>query len=351
MKILIYGAYGYTGELIARLAKKQGLNPVLAGRNKQKTESLAQALGFDYLAFGLDDSKSLNEALQGVDLVLHCAGPFSQTAKPMMLACLATKTHYLDITGEYEIFELAKSLDQQAKEAGILLLPGVGFDVVPSDCLANQLHDKLPDATHLELAFMGEASSSRGTSLTMIESIPKGGALRKDGMIHKVPLANSQKTLNLDGKNKTFVSIPWGDISTAFHSTGIPNITVYTAMHPGQIKKLKFFQKWTWVMKFNFVQNYLKNKVRATVTGPSEKSRNKAKSYFWGQVTNDEGKQVTARLTTLEGYKLTSITALMIVDTLSKEDITAGFQTPASLLGSDYILKVENTSLLASSTS
>jgi short subunit dehydrogenase-like uncharacterized protein len=346
MRFLIYGAYGYTGELISRLAREKGFRPILAGRNGQKTAALADELGFEYLTFSLGESEKLNAALKSVDLILHCAGPFSNTAKPMMLACLETNTHYLDITGEYEVFEYAYTLNKQAIDSGVLLLPGVGFDVVPSDCLANQLRAKLPDATHLELAFMGESTASRGTSLTMIESIPKGGAIRKEGLITSVPIAHKQKTLNLDGKDKTFVSIPWGDVSTAFHSSGIPNVIVYTAMHPGQIKKVKMFQKWNWVMKINWVQNYFKKKVKAKVVGPSEESRNKAKSYLWGQVVNSKGDQVSARLTTLEGYKLTSITALLIIEELSKNSISTGFHTPASLLGSDFILQVENTSLL-----
>lgn len=343
MKFLIYGAYGYTGQLISKLAKKKGLTPILAGRDAVKTMALAKELGFEHCSFDLSESAKLKEALNKVELVLHCAGPFTSTAKVMMEACLDTKTHYLDITGEIEVFELGASMDQKAKDAGILLMPGVGFDVVPSDCLASYLKSKLPDATHLELAFMSESSTSRGTALTMTQGIGKGGAVRKDGKIIPVPHVYASRKLNLDGKEKNFVSIPWGDVSTAYRSTAIPNIMVYTAMHPGQVKKMKTVQKWKWFFNLGFVQNYLQNKVKKTVTGPSEQMREDSHCYLWGEVRNQAGETKEAKLTTPEGYKLTAITSLMIVEELSKKPPTSGYQTPAIMFGADFILNVENT--------
>ncbi|WP_420580481.1 saccharopine dehydrogenase family protein [Reichenbachiella sp.] len=342
MKFLIYGAYGYTGKLISNLAKEKGFSPILAGRDENKTKSLAEELGFDYRSFDLSESDKLRDALNEVELVLHCAGPFSSTAKTMMQACLATKTHYLDITGEIEVFELGASFDHKAKDAGILIMPGVGFDVVPSDCLASYLKSKLPDATHLELAFMSESSTSRGTALTMTQGIGKGGAIRKEGKIVPVPHAYTSRNLNLDGKEKSFVSIPWGDVSTAFRSTKIPNIVVYTAMHPGQIKKMKFVQKWRWFFKLGFVQSFLQNKIKKSVTGPSEQMREESHCYLWGEVKNAAGETRSAKLTTPEGYKLTAITSLLIVEKLSEQMSEIGFQTPSMAFGADLIMEVEN---------
>lgn len=343
MKFLIYGAYGYTGLLISKLAKSKGLEPILAGRDHEKTKNLAKELKLEYRHFELSEAAKLDNALREVDLVLHCAGPFSSTAKIMMKACIATQTHYLDITGEIEVFELGASMDEEAKAAGIVLMPGVGFDVVPSDCLAAHLKSVLPDASSLELAFMSESSTSRGTALTMTQGIGKGGAIRKSGKIIPVPHAYASRKLNLDGKDKTFVSIPWGDVSTAYYSTGIPNIMVYTAMHPGQIKKMRTVQKWRWFFNLGFVQNYLQKKVRKTVTGPSEQMREESNCYLWGEVSNASGVKKSAKLTTPEGYKLTAITSLMVIEELTKMLPDAGFQTPAKVYGADFILKVENT--------
>ena len=150
-RFLIYGVYGYTGELIARYAAERGLAPVVAGRNEAKTRAIAEQHGFEHRVFALDDLAAIDAALAEVDVVLHCAGPFSLTSRPMVEACLRNKKHYTDITGEIAVFEACAERDKQAHDAGVMLMPGVGFDVVPSDCLAKHLKDRLPTATHLTL--------------------------------------------------------------------------------------------------------------------------------------------------------------------------------------------------------
>ena len=164
--LLLYGANGYTGELIAREARARDLQPILAGRNTLAIERLAKELGCEFRSFALEDEACVARGLEGVSLVLHCAGPFSSTARPMIAACLRARAHYLDITGEIEVFEWAHDLDAKARAAGILLCPGAGFDVVPSDCLAAQLKRAMPDATHLALGFDSRSTPSRGSTDT-----------------------------------------------------------------------------------------------------------------------------------------------------------------------------------------
>ena len=167
-KVLLYGANGYTGTLIARYAKEYNLAPILAGRNKKEIETLAAQLNLPYKVFSLDDAAALNTALGEVAVVIHAAGPFHYTAKQMVEACIATGTHYLDINGDIAVFEFIKKYNEQAKQAGVMLLPGSGFDVVPTDCLALSLKNQLPDATHLEIVFIPVGSQiSHGTASTM----------------------------------------------------------------------------------------------------------------------------------------------------------------------------------------
>src|SRR5215211_4167475 len=133
---LIYGSYGYTGQLIVARAIQEGMRPILAGRSEKKLRAQAEQSGLDCRAFSLSDSAKLDSALLDVDAVLHCAGPFVHTYRQMAEACLRTRRHYVDISGEILGFEALAAMDSQAKAAGIMLLPGAGFDVVPSDCLA-----------------------------------------------------------------------------------------------------------------------------------------------------------------------------------------------------------------------
>jgi short subunit dehydrogenase-like uncharacterized protein len=336
---LIYGANGYTGELITRYAAERGLKPILAGRNAAKVEALANRYGFDFRAFDLSDPSKLDAALSEVEFVLHCAGPFSLTSAAMVEACLRTKRHYLDITGEISVFEAMAARSEQAQEAGIMIMPGVGFDVVPSDCLAKHLKNRLPSATHLTLAFYGMGKISHGTQATMTMNVGRGGAIRQNGEIVNVPAAWKTREIDFGKVKKTSVTIPWGDVSTAFYSTGIPNIEVYTVVPEPQLKLLKLSRYLGWLLATAPVQNILQKQIPAG--GPSDEERAKGKTYLWGEATDDAGNKVESRQTGPEGYTLTALTALAIAEKILDGNFCAGFQTPAKCYGADLILEIQ----------
>lgn len=342
---LIYGAYGYTGELIARLAVEKGHRPLLAGRDEAKLRRLAEALHLPYVTLDLRDKEQLQELLKRVPLVINCAGPFSQTAQPLVAACLRQGKHYLDITGEIEVFEWIASQHEAATMAGVVLLPGVGFDVVPSDCLAAWLKSQLPDAQSLELAFYGAAQASRGTALTMVEGLSKGGMVRRNGVLTSVPMPYLTKEIAfLPGQTRTATSIPWGDVSTAWYSTGIPDIVVYMALEKRLLRAMKLTRYLNWLLRKKWVQQFLKKLVRKRIpSGPDERHRTTGRSYLWGEVRNRAGKSVRGRLETPEGYHLTAMTALLSVEKVLRGGISPGFTTPSQAFGSDFILLVEGT--------
>jgi len=332
---LIYGANGYTGELIAREAVQRGLRPILAGRKHEAITALAASLGLESHIFGLDDPKAIEAGLKDCAVVLHCAGPFSHTAKPMIEACLHTHTHYLDITGEIAVFEMAATFDAVARLAGIMVLPGVGFDVVPTDCIAAHLKSQLPTATHLTLAFRGLGRTSRGTTLTALESIATAGMIRCDGRL--LPVPGAWKTRRVDFGNGrgpiSTVTIPWGDVATAYYNTGIPNIEVYMALKPKLIFLLKVGRYLKWLIKSAPVQNFLAAQIKAMPPGPTTEQRARSISYVWGEVRDDSGQTATARFTAPDGYTLTVLTALAIVEKTLGGHHPIGFQTPAKAYG------------------
>lgn len=344
-QILIYGAYGYTGRLITQEALDQGFSPLLAGRNKEKVESLALWFNLEYTVFDLNQTDLLEEALKKVEVVIHCAGPFSATVLPMVRACLRTKTHYLDITGEYNVFQQVHSLSEEASAAGIMLLPGAGFDVVPSDCLANYLHKQLPEASHLILAFMSTgAGVSRGTAKTMIEGSTEGHRYRKNGQLVTAPLGSRTKQIDYVVKKELSVGISWGDIVTAYYSTGIPNIEVYTKAKEKQIRQMRWMHRLRWLFGMSFVRNFLKGQIKSE--GPSEEQRKNSQSYLYGKVWNDHDRR-EARLVTPNGYTLTAKTAVLIASKILKKNFKTGYQTPASAYGPELILEIEGCGYLS----
>lgn len=338
---LLYGSYGYTGRLIAEHARKQGLAPLLAGRDAAAVAAQGAELGLPHRAFSLDDTAALDAALRETRVVLHAAGPFSRTARPMMEACLRAGAHYLDITGEISVFETAAALDGRAREAGVMMMPGAGFDVVPSDCLAAHLKRRLPGATRLTLAFMGLGGISRGTATTMAENAGEGGAVRRGGRITRVPAAYRSMEVDFGRGPVTVTTIPWGDVSTAFHSTGIPDIEVYTRVPLKQVRVMRATRRLGWLLASAPVQRMLKRSIRKGPPGPTPEQRAKGVSLLWGKVEDAEGRAAVSRLRTPEGYTLTARTAVAAVRRVLAGDAPAGFQTPSRAYGADWILEFE----------
>jgi len=341
---MIYGAYGYSGRLIAELASKQGPRPVLAGRNAAKTRSVADELELEWRAFDLSDETLVADRLTDIDAVIHCAGPFSATSEPMINACIKASTHYFDISGELLVFEHAHSgaVDSAAKAAGILVCPGVGFDVVPTDCLSRALVEELPDANELHLGFAGDTALSPGTAKSMVEGLAQGTIARRNGKLVNIPLLVS----NIDyGEGpRQSMSVSWGDVSTAYYTTGVPNITVSWPAGDAAIRKAKLSACIRPLMRLTVVQNILKRRIEKTVSGPDAARRNRGEVSVWGQARNASGRVVTARLKTANGYTVTQQAPIAIIEHFANQTLPKGSLTPALLLGKNFISKLPGSS-------
>lgn len=334
---LIYGANGYTGRLIAAEAKARGLDPILAGRSANRVVPLARELGMDCRCFDLRDMEQATTALRDVALVLNCAGPFSSTAAPMIAACLETKTHYLDITGEISVFEYAHALDREARAAGAVICPGVGFDVVPTDCVAAALKEALPEAIELALGFDSRSAMSPGTAKTSIESLALGGRIRTDGVIRSVPLAYRTRTIDFGAGEKRAMSIPWGDVATAFYTTGIPNIEVYVPASPRLIARLRRLERYRFLLRLGAVQWLMKRSVDKRLSGPDDQKRKTSPTRVWGEAKSGSGDRRTARIEVANGYSLTATASVRIAERLSEDKQPGGFFTPSMLTGADFV--------------
>lgn len=343
--LLIYGSYGYTGRLICKHALEKGIKPVLAGRDETKIKQQAQELGLNYLVFDLTDHQNVVKTLRPFQAVLHCAGPFIRTSLPMINACLEAKTHYLDITGEYQVFEQAYKLDEKAKAAEILVMPGVGFDVVPSDCLIAYLHKILPTAHSIEIVLSQQGGRlSQGTAITVAENLGQPTMARRNGKLEKFDNGSLVRAIKVDNKTKQAVAISWGDISSGFRSTKIPNITVYNALPPKVINSMKWSNYIGFILRSRWVKNKLINNIKKRPSGPSETERGNASSLIWGEAKNALGISKTAKLNLPEGYTLTYLTAVDIAIKVLNSPPAFGAKTPSQVFGCDYILQFEGVS-------
>ena len=337
-RFLLYGANGYVGEAAARLAVAQGLEPVLAGRDRGAVEALAKELGVEARVCALDDAAALDRARAGVAVVLQCAGPFSSTAEPMVEACLRTKTHYLDITGEIAVFEALAARGSAAKNAGVMVLPGVGFDVVPTDCLAVHLHRRLPGATRLALAFqsVGPAGLPPGTQRTAIELLPFGDRIRRGGELVEPERGEKLRRVDFGQGPVDAVRFTWGDVFTAYHSTRIPDIEVYVALPPAMRSQLALMRTLRPLLSLAPVRALMK---RVVQPGPSEAARAKTSTHVWGEVADAAGRTAAARLHGPEaGLVWTTRSALAAVRRVLAGDAKPGYQTPGTAFGADFVL-------------
>jgi short subunit dehydrogenase-like uncharacterized protein len=338
---LLYGANGYTGELIARLAVAHGHHPILAGRRADAVCALSDELGLPRRLFDLETPPRVDEGLAGMSLVLHCAGPFSRTSQPMAEACLRTGTHYLDVTGEVAVFEALAARGREARDAGVMLLPGCGFDVVPTDCLALHLKHRLPKARRLALGFEVLGRLSRGTSLTALEGLHRGGLVRRGGVLTPVPAAWKTRTIDFGRGPSKAITIPWGDVASAWHSTKIPDIEVYMAAH-ATLRLFSRASRWLGpLLASGPVQSTLRQQVAAGPRGPSDEERRRGRAYVWGEVEDEDGRRRVSRLVTPEPYTFTARAALTSVERVLAGAARAGFQTPSLAFGANFVLGIE----------
>jgi short subunit dehydrogenase-like uncharacterized protein len=352
VSFLLYGAYGYTGELLAEEAVARGHRPVLAGRSEAKLRPLAERLGLAHVALDLEDEARLARSLDAFRAVLHAAGPFVHTGPPMMRACIAAGVHYLDITGEIGVLEQAFALDARARDRGVTVLPGVGFDVVPTDCLARHVADRVPGATRLDIAFAVLSRMSGGTARSTAFHAGEGGAVRRGGQLRPYPLGKGVRRVRFADRERTVMPIPWGDLATAYRTTGISDITTLTAVPPA----LGAAARAGWplmaatrpLLGTAAGRSLLLRALRPPKgsAGPDAEQRRRGRSEIWARAEGPDGSGAEAWLTTLDGYELTRLAGIRAVERLLAGGVPAGTTTPALAFGADFVLELPGTTRL-----
>jgi short subunit dehydrogenase-like uncharacterized protein len=347
--LLLYGANGFSAKLILQELIKLELFPILAGRNFEEIKIIAKEHNLDFRVFNLNNLNEILINLDEINIVLNCAGPFINTIKPLLTACLEKGVHYLDITGEIGVFEITHSFHEQALEKGIIICPGVGFDVVPTDCLALMLKERFSHtARNLELAFHSQGGPSKGTALTSLGGSGKGSKIRREGKLITVPYGKFQKDISFPHKTLRVNSIPWGDVFTAYISTNIPNITVYMAMHPKTISKLSKGQKFLFLRNMKPIKWFLIQSIKKRIKGggPSQEIRKKSLSYIWGYISDGANNTYELFLKTPNSYDLTALTSAFAIQKVFSMKNFKGYFTPSQLFGSKFILEIPGTELI-----
>lgn len=339
--LLVYGSYGYVGSLIASEADDRGLEPILAGRDGDQLAEQASDLDRQYRQFGLGDPAAVAEELAEIDVVLNCAGPFSNTADELVEACLESETDYVDITGEIPVIERVKRREGEATEAGITLLPAAGLSSVPMDCLAAHLTDRLPEAEGLAVGTETFRPPSVGSITAVIEGIDDGGAIRNEGRLEHVPSAWKSRWIDFGRGTRPAVTMPLGDVSTAYYTTGVPNVEVYAFAPPPARLALLAHRYVAPLLAADPVQETLKRVAQVVRDGPSERARQRGSTYFWGEARGENGDRIVSRLRMSDPYVITTATAIGVTERVLDGDTSAGYTTPAGAFGPEFVLDLD----------
>ncbi len=337
---LLYGAYGFTGRLIAEVAARRGASPVLAGRDEERTRRLALKLGLEARTFALESPSAIREGTAGVEAVLNAAGPFSSTYRPVLEACIWHGTHYLDLTGEIDVLEALRAEHARAQRARMLVLPGVGFDVVPTDCAAARAVERVPTATRLEIAFRPGAGPSRGTARTILESLDRPARERRDGRI--VDLEGVVSALiPFSDRSRPALAVSWGDVSTAHHSTGVPNVRTYVATSRSTILMARLIWPFLPFLARPRAVALMRQLVDRFVRGPES---GESESRVWCRARDGAGAEAVEELVTPGAYAFTAQAAVAAVEKLLAPDYQgpkAGFATPSGAFGAGFAEEID----------
>jgi short subunit dehydrogenase-like uncharacterized protein len=333
---LLYGATGYTAGLVLERARQRGHAPVLAARREAAVRPLAEAAGLPWRAFALDQPGAVDRGLEGMRAAVNLAGPFRHTARPLFEACLRLGVPYLDIGGEVRVYEALLARGAEARAAQVAAVLGVGFDVVPSDCVAAMLKAALPGAVELELAFggFGRSGPSRGSLHTLLETLGEGALIREGGRLRRVPFSWRRPRVRFPQGEARCLTVPWGEVVTAFATTGIPDIAVYLAAPPGLGLALAVLRP---LLRLAWVRRLLRQMVAATVVGPGLEQRRASSAAVWGRARDAGGHEVALSLSAPEGYTLTADSTVAALERVLAGEVPPGVWTPALAFGKDFV--------------
>jgi short subunit dehydrogenase-like uncharacterized protein len=343
-RILIYGATGYTGRLIAEHARYIQGPPVIAGRSAHRVQALAAELGLEGRVIAFDQPKALDDTISDVGVLINAASPFAKTAPALIESCLRTGTHYVDVTGELDVFQHAFRYDKLASKRGIMIMPGVGLGIVASDCLAMHVAAGIPNAKYLRIGLLPPVSLSQGTIRSAFGLSMSQVSIRRNGRIISVPAGRLHHDFDYGEGKRASMAVSWADVFTAYYSTGIRNIEAY--FEAGFASRMVYHlgSAVADALRQAPVERWLGAAARTLFQSPSEQLRKKDRCVIVAEAEDSWRRRSCARLETPDGYSFTAQSATMVAERIRRGDFLPGFQTPGKVYGPGFVLGMEGTS-------
>jgi short subunit dehydrogenase-like uncharacterized protein len=341
-RVLIYGSTGYTGRLLVEQAIEQGLGIVLAGRSTTKVKEQASSLGLPWRSASLEHDARLADIVSEVSLVINAAGPFAVTTAPMLNACLRAGTHYLDLSGELSTFEIAYQADKKALRKKIMVMPGAGFGIVATECLASYVCARLPLANYLRLGLSQSNRLSRGSVRTVFTFPRDTVTIRRNGKLVAIPFGHLEHRFDFGYGLRSSIAVTWPDVFTSYYSLGIPNTEVYIKFEP---IAQGFYQLGRLVPGLGLLGGSVLGEIASALVpdGPSRLQRRLMRSVVVAEAEDNWRRKSLARLETIDGYSFSAAIAIRIAKRILAGEMRCGFQTPVAVFGNDLVFDVAGT--------
>jgi short subunit dehydrogenase-like uncharacterized protein len=336
-QVLIYGSTGFTGKLILERLVADGLRPLVGGRDAARVRSVAQPLGLEWRHAPVTDPDALDEALRGVRVVLNAAGPFADTALPVVEAAARQGAHYVDVCGEVDVIESLAERHAWWRRQGIMAMPAVGFDVVPSDCLSVLLARECPDASTLRIGVQGLYLMSRGSAETLAREWGRGTRLRRDGRLCSVAPGALVHAFDYGEGPSRSVLVSWGDAASAYYSTGIPNIETYFAASLPLDAVIAANRLGGPLLSSAPAQALISAWHKVIPNGPSPAMRQRVETVVVVEIEDHDGARRAARVRAGDSYEFSAASAALIVQRVLAGAVVPGFQTPARAFGPELL--------------
>ena len=229
--------------------------------------------------------------------------------------------------------------DAVARARGIMIMPGAGFDVVPTDSLAAHVARRLRGAHTLTMAVSRPAFLSPGSAKTLLENVDLGVG-RRGGVVVPLALGSIERAFDFGAGPRPCLNVSFADVVTAFYTTGIPNITTFAEATP-LLRLLPFgllLAPWLRTAAGDALGRMLADAVWHDPPGATEPRT--VSMAIVAEVENARGERARARLTTPEAYDFTGAIAAAIARRVQAGEHESGFQTPARLFGPDFVLSL-----------
>jgi short subunit dehydrogenase-like uncharacterized protein len=340
---VIYGANGVTGRQVLAQALKQEQRPIVAGRDAPAVRNLANHHGLEAAIVSLDDRAALEALLRRSSRVLHTAGPFSRTAAPMLEACLASATPYLDMSGELDVIAATIARDAEARRVGIPLVAAAGFGVTAGDCIAAHVARRRPRAKSLLIGVDARnRHRSAGAVLSRLDVLAAGGAWIERGALVRGPIAHRRFHGPPPG-SQTFIAAPMGEAISAHRTTGIPDVVAGIPVPRAVAPFMRWLAPPLQVLARGPLLRVLVTKNgRDTEAAEAAPPKTPLRSTLWARASDDEG-STTSVLETGEGYAFAAAAMVLAARMVGERPLVGSF-TPAAAFGPDFVLQIDGVS-------